>query len=89
MYVCDSGGGCPDNKTKIGERCHCDHYNSSKEYYPIHYCVCGADFYRPMFAPVFSDNVLTMPYNTVLAGDFECILAIRVDRTESKLNDDK
>jgi len=88
MYACDSGGGCPDNKTVIGERCHCEHYNYSKEYYPTHYCKCGAEFYRPMFAPIFGDNVLIEPYNTVLAGDDECILAIRIDRMECKLNND-
>ena len=82
MYACDSGGGCPDNKTLIGERCHCPHYNHSKEFYPKHYCKCGAEFYRPMFAPIFGEYVLIEPYKTVLSGDEECILAIRIDKTE-------
>ena len=82
MYACDSGGGCPENKTIIGERCHCDHYNHSKEFYPKHYCKCGAEFYRAMFAPIFGDTVLIEPYQTVLSGDNECILAIRIGRTE-------
>ena len=84
VYACDSGGGCPENKSIIGERCHCPHYNHSKEYYPKHYCKCGAEFYRPMFAPIFGDDVLIEPYKTVLAGDEECILAIRIDRTEDR-----
>ena len=82
MYACDSGGGCPENKTILGERCHCDHYNHSKEFYPKHYCKCGAEFYRAMFAPIFGDTVLIEPYQTVLSGDDECVLAIRIGRTE-------
>ena len=84
MYACDSGGGCLENKTIIGERCHCPHYNHSKEFYPKHYCKCGAEFYRPMFAPIFGEDVLIEPYKTVLSGDDGCILAIRFDKTEDK-----
>ena len=84
MYACDSGGGCSDNKTLIGERCHCDHYNHSKETKPNYYCKCGAEFYRPMFAPIFGEAVLIEPYKTVLSGGEECILAIRIDKTEDK-----
>ena len=82
MYACDSGGGCPVNKTLIGERCHCPHYNHSKEFFPKQYCTCGAEFYRPMFSPIFGDTVLIEPYQTVLSGDVECVLAIRIGRTE-------
>ena len=82
MYACDSGGGCLENKTIIGERCHCPNYNHSKEFYPKHYCKCGAEFYRPMFAPIFGEDVLIEPYKTVLYDDDECILAIRFDKTE-------
>ena len=85
MYACDSGGGCSDNKSLIGERCHCDHYNRSKETKPKYYCKCGAEFYRPMFAPIFGESVLIEPYKTVLSGDDECILAIKIDETEDKL----
>ena len=84
MYACDSGGGCPENKTLIGERCHCPHCNSSKEFQPKHYCKCGAEFYRPMFAPIFGEDVLIKPYKTVLSGDDECILAIHIDKTKGK-----
>ena len=83
MYACDSGGGSPENKTLIGERCHCPHYNHSKEFFPKHYCKCGAEFYRPMFAPIFGNDVLIEPYKTVLSGDDECILAIRIDKKET------
>lgn len=84
MYACHSGGGCSENKTLIGERCHCDHYNHSKEIKPKYYCKCGAEFYRPMFAPLFGKSVLIEPYKTVLSGDDECILAIRIDKTEDE-----
>ena len=79
-----SGGGSPENKSVIGERCHCDHYNHSKKIYPKFYCKCGAEFYRPMFAPIFSENVVIEPYKTVLSGDDECVLAIRIGKVESK-----
>ena len=82
MYACDGGGGCSDNKSLIGERCHCDHYNHSPMTRPKYYCKCGAEFYRPMFAPIFGESVLIEPYETVLAGNNECILAIRIDKTE-------
>ena len=81
-YACESSGGCPNNKNIIGERCHCDHYNYSKEHYPKYYCKCGAEFYRPMFAPIFGDDILIEPYKTVLSGDEECVLAIRIGKTE-------
>ena len=84
IYACESGGGCAENNTIIGERCHCDYYNHSKEFYPKHYCKCGAEFYRPMFSPIFGENVSIEPYNTVLSGDEECILAIRIDEKEGK-----
>ena len=83
-YACESGGGCPENQTLIGERCHCGHYNRSTAYQPKYYCKCGAEFYRPMFAPIFGDDVLIEPYKTVLSGDDECVLAIRVGKTEEK-----
>lgn len=82
MYALDCGGGCPENKTLIGERCHCDHYNHSKEFFPKYYCKCGAEFYRPMFAPIFGERILIEPYKTVLSGDDECILAIRIGKVE-------
>jgi hypothetical protein len=83
-YACDCGGGCLENKTLIGARCHCAHYNHSKETKSKHYCKCGAEFYRPMFAPIFGEDVLIEPYKTVLSGDDECVLAIRIDKTENK-----
>jgi len=85
-YACESGGGCPENQTLIGERCHCGHYNRSTAYQPKYYCKCGAEFYRPMFASIFGDDVLIEPYKTVLSGDDECVLAIRIGKTEEKAN---
>lgn len=87
VYACESGGGCPSNKSLIGERCHCDHYNHSNKICPRHYCKCGAEFYRPMFAPIFGSDVLIEPYKTVLSGDEECILAVRIGRMEEKQSD--
>jgi len=81
-YACECGGGCASNKTIIGERCHCDHYNHTKEFCPKHYCKCGAEFYRPMFAPFLGDNVLIEPYKTVLSGDDECIIAVSIGEVE-------
>ena len=81
-YACESGGGCPGNPTRIGERCHCDHYNASAEIRPKHYCKCGAEFYRPMFAPIFGERVRIAPCRTVLSGDEECVLAVRIDKEE-------
>lgn len=82
MYACECGGGCPENKTLIGERCHCGHYNHSTEVRPKYYCKCGAEFYRPVFAPIFGEDVSIEPYKTVLSGDDECVLVIRVDEAE-------
>jgi len=86
-YAADSGGGCPSNLSLIGERCHCDHYNHSTDFHPRHYCKCGAEFYRPMFAPLFGDDVMIEPYKTVLAGDEECVIAIRIGKKEGGAND--
>lgn len=84
MYACDCGGGCSENKCLIGERCHCSHYNHTNEIKPKYYCKCGAEFYRPMFAPIFGDAVLIEPYKTILSGDDECVLAIRIGESEPK-----
>ena len=82
QFACESGGGCPANKSLIGQRCHCDHYNHSTTYHPKHYCKCGAEFYRPMFTPLFGDNVRIEPVKTVLAGDGCCVLAIRIGKVD-------
>lgn len=84
IFACDSGGGCIENDNLIGKRCHCDYYNRSTEYYPKHYCKCAAEFYRPMFSPLFGENVLIEPIETVLSGDEQCTFAIRLDRRENK-----
>jgi len=83
-YACECGGGCPKNKTLIGKRCHCDYYNHTSIIRPIYYCKCGAEFYRPLFAPIFGHKVLIEPYSTVLSGGNECIIAVRTDKTEGK-----
>lgn len=84
IFACDCGGGCPTNDNLIGKRCHCDYYNKSTEYHPKYYCKCSAEFYRPLFAPLFGEDVLIEPVETVLSGDEQCTFAIRLDRKENK-----
>lgn len=84
IFACDSGGGCPENDSLIGQRCHCDYYNRSAECYPKHYCQCSAEFYRPMFAPFFGEDVVIEPVETVLSGDEQCTFAIKLGRKENK-----
>jgi len=72
-----------NNKTKFGERCYCSHYNGITEgVYPLSCCKCGAEFYRPMFAPIYGEDVLIEPCETVLAGNETCVLAVRIGKTE-------
>ena len=82
-YACECGGGHPQNKTRIGERCHCGHYNHSTAYCPKYYCKCGAEFFLPVFAPLFGEDILIEPYKTVLSGDDDCIIAIRINEREA------
>lgn len=71
------------NKTKIGQRCYCSHYNGATEgNFPLSCCKCGAEFYRPMFAQIYGEDVLIEPYQTVLSGGESCILAVRIGKTE-------
>jgi hypothetical protein len=35
-----------------------------------------------MFSPIFGDDDSIEPYKTVLAGDKECILAIKIGKAE-------
>ncbi|WBW95060.1 hypothetical protein [Oceanirhabdus sp. W0125-5] len=79
----ECGGGCSDNNTLVGRHCHCDHYNHSKEKHPKYYCKCAAEFYRPLFGPLFGENVLMEPYETVLSGDNQCTIAVRLGKFES------
>lgn len=78
ISACDCGGGNPENDNLIGQACHCDYYNHSKEFFPKHYCQCGAEYYRPMFEPIFGKNIELFPYKTVLFGDDECVIAIKL-----------
>ena len=82
VFACDSGGGCPENDTLIGRACHCPHYNHSKDFYPKHYCQCSAEYYRPMFEPIFGAGIELYPFKTVLSGDDECVIAVRIGRVE-------
>ncbi|MDR2515677.1 MAG: hypothetical protein LBD02_10830 [Christensenellaceae bacterium] len=87
VYACDSGGGCPENDTLIGRRCHCEHYNRAAELRPKQACKCRAEFYRPMFAPLFGPKVRIEPHKTVLSGDDECVLAVRIGQEKGDFDD--
>ncbi|MDR0273655.1 MAG: hypothetical protein LBI27_10110 [Clostridiales bacterium] len=77
-FACESGGGCAENDSLIGKGCHCDHYNREKEFYPKHYCQCGAEYYRPMFEPLFGKKIELYPHKTILSGDGECVIAVKL-----------
>jgi len=79
VYACEFGGGCPENDTLIGRACHCDHYNHAKGFFPNYYCQCGAEYYRPMFEPIFGKDIELFPYKTVLTGDDECIIGVKIN----------
>ncbi|MDR2569005.1 MAG: hypothetical protein LBD23_01740 [Oscillospiraceae bacterium] len=77
-YACESGGGCAENNSLIGKACHCVHYNHLNEYLPKNHCQCGAEYYRPMFEPIFGKNIELIPYKTVLSGDDECVIGVKL-----------
>jgi hypothetical protein len=77
-HASESGGGCPKNDSLIGKACHCPHYNHLKERLPKHYCKCGAEYYRPMFEPIFGKLIEMVPYKTVLSGDDECVIGVKL-----------
>jgi hypothetical protein len=77
-HACESGGGCPENDSLIGNACHCPRYNHLKEHLPKNYCQCGAEYYRPMFEPIFGKKIKLIPYKTVLSGDDECVIGVKL-----------
>ena len=77
VHACASGGGCAANPHPIGARCHCDHYNAAQGSFPLCHCRCGAEFYRPMFAPLLGADVVIEPLETVLSGAEYCVIAVR------------
>ncbi|MEA5040527.1 MAG: hypothetical protein VB086_11950 [Clostridiaceae bacterium] len=83
VYPGDSNGSL-DGQSLVEERCHCSHYHDVKTPCSLCYCKCGAEFYRPMFAPIWGEQVWIEPWHTVLAGNDTCILAIRIDKTEDE-----
>jgi len=76
----ECGGGCAGNETLIGKRCHCGYMNYREELLDMDYCKCSAEFFRPMFGPLFGDNVVIEPVETVLAGGTECIFMIKLSK---------
>jgi len=77
-FADEFGGGCPDNDSLIGRACHCHFYNHLKEFYPKYYCQCSAEYYRPLFEPMFGKEIELYPFKTVLSGDDECIIGIKL-----------
>ena len=72
------GGENPENDSLIGKVCHCPFYNHSKDFFPKHYCQCSAEYYRPMFEPIFGKEIKCYPFKTVLSGDDECVIGIKL-----------
>lgn len=84
VFPCDCGYSIIENNNSIELRCHCKYCNKITEYCPISFCKCSAEFYRPMFAPLFGEEVLIEPVETVLSGDERCTFAVRLGRKEEK-----
>jgi len=79
-FANEFGGGCPENDNLIGKACHCHFYNHLKEFYPKYYCQCSAEYYRPMFEPMFGKEIELYPFKTVLSGDDECVIGIKLEK---------
>lgn len=77
MFAIDCDSGCPDNHTLIGQRCHCPFFHQKNETIPITYCTCAAEFFRPMFEPLFGEKIIIEPVETVLSGGEKCSFVIR------------
>jgi len=78
VFADECGGGCPENDSLIGRACHCNFYNHLKEFYPKYYCQCSAEYYRPMFEPIFGKEIECYPFKTVLSGNDECVIGIKL-----------
>ena len=78
VFANEHGGGCAENDSLIGRACHCYFYNHLKEFYPKYYCQCSAEYYRPMFEPIFGKEIELFPFKTVLSGDDECIIGVKL-----------
>jgi len=77
-FANECGGGYPENDNLIGKACHCNFFNHLKEFYPKYYCQCSAEYYRPMFEPMFGKEIECYPFKTVLSGDDECVIGIKL-----------
>lgn len=81
-YAFDNGAGSAKNHSLISQRCHCAYVNDTKEYIAISYCICGAEFFRPMFEPLFGKQITIEPIETVLSGGGQCTFVIKNLKTE-------
>ena len=77
MFASDCGSGCPNNDTLNGQRCHCHYFNQTNLRLPITYCRCSAEFFRPMFEPLFGERIIIEPVETVLSGGEKCTFVIQ------------
>jgi len=76
-YADECGGGCKENKSLIGQRCHCGYMNNSEVVISMDYCKCSAEFYRPIFEPILGEKLVIEPIETVLSGGKECTFVIK------------
>ncbi|KUO72099.1 MAG: hypothetical protein APF77_00745 [Clostridia bacterium BRH_c25] len=72
LYACDCGSNCSTNNSIIGQRCHCEYVNDINCIIPISYCKCSSAFFEPLFTPLFGDNIVIEPVETVLSGGEQC-----------------
>jgi len=79
IFMLKNFGGNPESDNLIGQACHCRHYNKSVKFYPKHYCKCCAEFCRPMFEPIFGNNIELFMAKTVLSGDNQCVTAVKIN----------
>ena len=78
VFACEFGGGNAGNDSLIGKACHCSCYNHLTEFLPKHCCQCSAEYFRPMFEPIFGESIELYPFKTVLSGDDECVIAVKI-----------
>lgn len=83
-YACDCNDKCHSNQSVIEQRCHCKYVNHLEQKIPIAYCKCAASFYEPLFVPLFGENIIIEPIETVLSGGEQCLFAVRLDRKEEE-----
>ncbi len=75
-FACECERECPQGDCDLRNRCHCEYVRNDSEQVPLSYCRCAAEFYRPMFAPIWGDDVRIEPVTTCLSGSEQCTFSI-------------